>query len=146
MPASGIKLLDANIWLALAFGDHQHHAKAAQWFSMQTEGSCAFCRITQLALLRHLTNSKIMGKFVQGQRAAWQSYDAFLNDPRVSFLHESSAVDALFRSFSSSESPSHAQWTDAYLAAFAAVENLQLVTFEKTFPISAGLDLFVLDS
>lgn len=146
MPASGIKLLDANIWLALAFSDHQHHAKAAEWFSLQAEGSCAFCRITQMALLRHLTNSKIMGKFVQSQQAAWQSYDAFLNDPRVSFLYEPSGVDAVFRSFSRSDSPSHARWTDAYLAAFAAVESVQLVTFEKTFPPSAGLDLLILDS
>lgn len=146
MPASGIKLLDANIWLALAFSDHQHHTKATEWFSSQAEGSCAFCRITQLALLRHLTNSKIMGKFVQSQRAAWQNYDTFLSDPRVSFLHEPSGVDPLFRNFSRSESPSHTRWTDAYLAAFSAAESLQLVTFDKTFPASSGLDLLILNS
>lgn len=66
MPASGvIKLADANAWLALAFSDHLHHAKAKAWFDGEFDGACAFSRVTQMALLRHLTNSKIMGAFVQ---------------------------------------------------------------------------------
>jgi hypothetical protein len=32
MPASGINLVDANVWLALAFSDHVHHAIARTWF------------------------------------------------------------------------------------------------------------------
>jgi len=146
MPASGIKLLDANIWLALAFSDHQHHLKATRWFSSQADGSCAFCRVTQMAFLRHLTNSVIMGKFVQSQQAAWKRYDTFLSDARVIFLSETTGVKSVFRSFSQSDSPSHARWTDAYLAAFAVAANLQLATFEKAFPSFAGLDLSVLDS
>ena len=69
MPASGvIKLADANVWLALSFSDHLHHAKAKEWFDAEQDESCAFCRVTQMALLRHLTNAKIMGKLVQSQR------------------------------------------------------------------------------
>ena len=64
MPASGeIKLADANVWLAIAFSDHVHHVTARDWFDRQTNDTCAFCRIMQLALLRHLTNPAIMGKF-----------------------------------------------------------------------------------
>jgi predicted nucleic acid-binding protein len=74
MPASGaIKLLDANVWLAVALSDHVHHAKAKVWFESQDDDSCAFCRITQLALLRHLTNARIMGRFVQTQQNAWKT-------------------------------------------------------------------------
>jgi uncharacterized protein len=59
MPASGgIKLADANVWLAVAFSDHGHHATARTWFEAQADDSCAICRVTQMALLRHLTNSK----------------------------------------------------------------------------------------
>lgn len=55
MPASGgISLADANVWLAVAFSDHLHHATAKAWFEGQHDASCAFCRITQMALLRHL--------------------------------------------------------------------------------------------
>ena len=62
MPASGvIKLVDANVWLAVAFSGHVHHAPAKTWFEGQNDATCAFCRVTQMALLRHLTNSKIMG-------------------------------------------------------------------------------------
>jgi hypothetical protein len=36
-----------------------------------------------MALLRHLTNAKIMGRFVQSQQDAWKHYDRLANDPRV---------------------------------------------------------------
>jgi predicted nucleic acid-binding protein len=86
MPASGAtRIPDANVWLAIAFSDHVHHGHACAWFEKQAESSCAFTRITQLALLRHLTNSSIMGKFVQSQQQAWQTWDQLLNDPRVTF-------------------------------------------------------------
>src|SRR6266567_3197159 len=84
MPVPGaIKLADANVWLALAFSDHLHHAKAKAWFDGQSDGSCAFCRVTQMVLLRHLTNSKIMGPFVQSEQDAWKNYDKLTQDPRV---------------------------------------------------------------
>jgi len=93
MPVSGeIKLADANVWLAVAFSDHLHHAKAKAWFDSQGENSSAFCRITQMALLRHLTNSKIMGQFVQSQRDAWGNYQQLANDPRVVFLAEPTSL------------------------------------------------------
>ncbi|MDB6033428.1 MAG: hypothetical protein JWM16_3766, partial [Verrucomicrobiales bacterium] len=83
MPAPGvIKLVDANVWLALAFSDHAHHVTAKEWFALRSEGSCAFCRVTQMALLRHLTNAKIMGTFTQSQQDAWKHYDGFLRDAR----------------------------------------------------------------
>ena len=61
MKVSGVSLVDANVWLALAVDAHFHPATAKAWFEGQSDESCAFCRITQMALLRHLTNAKIMG-------------------------------------------------------------------------------------
>ena len=134
MPASGvIKLADANVWLAIAFSDHVHHTKARDWFDRQSNSTCAFCRITQLALLRHLTNSNIMGKFVLSQRDAWQNFDKLLADPRIVFLPEPAAIEARFRSVTQSKSPSHERWTDAYLAAFASGAGAELVTFDQGF-------------
>ena len=50
MPASGgISLADANVWLAVAFSDHLHHAKAKAWFEEQNDASCGFCRVTRHA-------------------------------------------------------------------------------------------------
>jgi toxin-antitoxin system PIN domain toxin len=144
MPASGIKLPDANIWLAVAVDGHSHHAAAESWFNAQPEQTCALCRVTQMALLRHLTNSKIMGENVQSQAKAWRAYEVLLRDSRVVFLSEPAALESAFRSLSESDSPSHERWTDAYLAAFAARIPAQLVTFDKGFSRFAGLDLHLL--
>ena len=138
MPASGA------IKLAVAFSDHAHHAKAKEWFAVQPDGSCAFCRVTQMALLRHLTNSRIMGRFVQSQQDAWKNYEKLANDPRVVFLHEPATVETAFRGFTQATSPSHGVWTDAYLAAFAVASPAQFVTFDQGFSRFAGLDLLVL--
>ena len=146
MPASGIKLLDANVWLALAFGDHRHHGQAKVWFSSQTDASCALCRITQMALLRHLTNSRIMGKFVQSQQSAWSIYDALSGDPRVIFLHEPPGLDSTFRRFANLSASGLERWADAYLASFADISHSQLVTFDQGFNRFTGLDLLVLQS
>lgn len=145
MPASGgIRLPDANVWLALAFSDHAHHAKARAWFGAQGDGGCAFCRITQLALLRHLTNVKTMGRFVQTQQGAWINYRKLVADPRVVLLPEPAGLESVFHRFTQDPSPSHAAWTDAYLAAFATEARVQFVTFDRGFTRFAGLDLQVL--
>src|SRR4029077_12745795 len=49
MPVSGTRLVDANVWLALAFSDHAHHNVAVSWFGGLGEGGGAFCAITQKA-------------------------------------------------------------------------------------------------
>lgn len=144
MPVSGIKLIDANVWLALGFSDHVHHVAATNWFKAQSEESCAFCRFTQMALLRHLTNAKIMGPSVQSQQQAWIAYDGLSDDPRVLFIAEPLGVDSLFRSLSQSSTPSHKRWTDAYLAALAMLSAAQFVTFDKGFTTYPGLALELL--
>ena len=145
MPASGsLSLADANMWLALAFSDHVPHSIAKQWFDAQTRGSCAFCRVTQLALLRLLANAKIMGRFVQSQQNAWTAFDRIVADPRMMYLEEPPGLEAKFRRLTQSAAPSNAVWTDAYLAAFALCSQARLVTFDRGFSRFAGLDLLVL--
>jgi uncharacterized protein len=142
MPVSGaISLPDANVWLALVFSDHAHHKKAVAWFDSQLNGTCSFCRVTQMALLRHVTNSKIMGQFVQTQRDAWGKYQELAKDPRVTFLPELGTIEAIFRNFTQAVYPSHGIWTDAYLAAFAITHQAQLVTFDHGFGRFDGLKL-----
>jgi toxin-antitoxin system PIN domain toxin len=136
--------VDANVWLALAFSDHVHHAKAKAWFGVQADGTCGFCRLTQLALLRHLTNAKIMGRFVQTQQAAWANYDKLANDPRVLFLPEPTNLEATFRKFTQTALTAHGAWTDAFLAAFAVESQAQLVSFDQGFRRFAGLDFLPL--
>lgn len=145
MRASGVSLVDANVWLALAVDGHAHHATARTWFDTQTDDSCAFCRVTQLALLRHLTNSRIMSSAVQTQAAAWRTYEAFLGDPRVLFLDETAGVTAAFKTLTQNDFPGHERWTDAYLAAFATAASANLVTFDRGLRGGATLKIELLD-
>jgi predicted nucleic acid-binding protein len=98
--------------------------------AQQLNDSCAFCRVTQMALLRHLTNGKIMGTSVQSQFSAWQTYDICVRDVRCTFLEEPAAVAQVFRQLTSSNSPAHGEWTDGYLAAFAIASGSKFVSFD----------------
>ena len=145
MKVSGVSLVDANVWLALAVDAHFHHATAKAWFEGQSDESCAFCRNTQLALLRHLTNSKNMGADnVQSQQQVWQAYERLVADSRVVYLDEPPALTPVFQALTQSASPSHKQWTDAYLAAFSQCLNLEIVTFDADFRSFSSLHVRVL--
>jgi toxin-antitoxin system PIN domain toxin len=141
MPVSGTRLVDANVWLALVFGDHVHHRVAASWFEALREREAAFCRITQMALLRHLTNERLMGKFTLSLRAAWESYDALCADGRVVFADEPPALEDSWRQLTRSRRPRYLLWTDAYLVAFACSAHLLLSTLDRSFKQFAGLTL-----
>lgn len=144
MPASGIKLLDANVWLALAFSGHVHHLRAKARFDSLGDETCAFCRITQMALLRHVTNSKILGAAVQTQQQAWTSYEGLAADPRVVFEMEPVDFESRFHALTQDAFPSHSRWTDAYLASFAMAGDFEFITLERSFRPAAGLKLFSL--
>jgi predicted nucleic acid-binding protein len=60
MPRSKTFLIDANVWLALASERHEHDAAARNWFMSLGEGEAAFCRITQMTLLRLLTSPAVI--------------------------------------------------------------------------------------
>ncbi len=59
--ADAICLPDVNVWIAIAADRHEHHATARQWFDSVSAPVC-FCRVTQMAFLRLLTNPKVMGE------------------------------------------------------------------------------------
>jgi toxin-antitoxin system PIN domain toxin len=124
---------DVNVWVALAYEGHQHHMSAKTWFAGLDGEAVYFCRFTQLGLLRLLTHPSVMRDDVRSQTEAWQAYDSFLQDERVSFHTEADPeqIDYAFRKLTSSGRPRSQQWPDAYLAAFARVARLTLVTFDQ---------------
>lgn len=131
---------DVNVWLALAYDGHQHHQTASNWFAELDDDRVYFCRLTQLGLLRLVTQSSVMRDDVQTQAEAWQTYDAFYRDERVLFQFESDPqqVSALFRKLTWSPRSASKQWADAYLAAFAQSSGLTLVTFDRALYQIAG--------
>jgi toxin-antitoxin system PIN domain toxin len=136
MPAFTTSFLfpDVNVWVALTHGRHVHHLAANDWLdSLPADIRLCFCRFTQLAFLRLLTAEAVMGDDVLDQRAAWVVYDRWLAKEHVTFLAEPDGVDRRFRELTRSSRSSPQSWADAYLAAFATVSELTLVTFDRGF-------------
>jgi predicted nucleic acid-binding protein len=69
-----LSLPDVNVWIALAAEGHVHHVPARDWFTAQADASVAFCRITQMVLLRLLTNSNVMGRAPRTIVQAWETF------------------------------------------------------------------------
>ena len=137
-------LLDANVWLALASVSHVHHAAAQTWVVGGAARPLIFCRVTQMALLRHLTTPAIMGAEVCSQKEAWRIYDAALTRPGTHFMSEPPTLEAVWRARTALNQPATKLWTDLYLAAFARGHGLRLVTFDRGFSRYEGTDVLVL--
>ena len=143
MPSSG-DLLDANVWLALAVEAHTHHRRAVAYWETEAAPVAAFCRVMQLALLRHLTNHTIMGHLVLTPQAAWEKCAEFLSLPEVRLLAEPPDLDEKLGELCRLGAITPNSWTDAYLASFARCAGLRLVTFDQGFRKFRPLDALIL--
>jgi uncharacterized protein len=135
MPESTTSFLfpDLNVWIALTYQGHVHHARAAFWFSrLPADSRLFFCRFTQLGFLRLLTAEAVMADEVMNQPQAWQAYDRWLQDDRVACLDEPSGLERLFRNLTRLRRPVTKDWADSYLCAFASASQLTLVTFDRS--------------
>lgn len=126
-------LLDVSVWLPLSSPDHVHHERAVRYWHKESDDELVFCRVTALALLRHLTNKAILGKRVLSGRQAWGALETWLATDRIRIFNESAALDEHLARYSLELNLQGGSWTDAYLAAFAASANLRLVAFDGDF-------------
>src|SRR2546430_1864961 len=92
-----ISLPDVNIWIALAAEGHVHHVPARDWFAAQLVASVAFCRATQMGLLRLLTNSHVMGRAPRTVAQAWDIFEQLRADRRLVFASEPDRVESVWR-------------------------------------------------
>lgn len=132
------------MWLALAAEGHMHHTVARDWFAAQPDGSISFCRVTQMGLLRLLTNSGAMGQGPRTVSQSWDVYEQLRMDRRVSFISEPEGVEALWRKHMTYSGVGASSWTDAYLASFSQLHSSLLVTFDAGFRRWRGLNLLLL--
>ena len=64
-------LADVNVWLAPLVAEHPHHDAATRWWRedvLPASENVAFCRLTQLGLLRLLSSKRVMGRSPSGPR------------------------------------------------------------------------------
>jgi hypothetical protein len=136
-------LVDVNVWLALAYRLHVHHGAAREWFDTLSKQEAFFCRVTQLGLLRIVTNRKVMDQDVLSQREAWRLFDRIAADERIAFTSEPAGADVEFRRLTQASTPSTRMWTDAYLAAIASAGNMTVATMDKGFSAFADVNVSI---
>ena len=125
-----MKLVDVGVWLAAVWGRHAHHRIVADWFGKEGD-DIVFCRVTQMGLLRLLSNPAVMRDDAIDRSQAWRTYDQLWADERVLWADEPAELDAVWRTISARDDMSHKLWTDDYLAAFAQVSDATLVTLDR---------------
>ena len=126
-------LVDVGVWLAAVWGRHVHYPVASVWVNGQAD-DLVFCRVTQLGLLRLLSNPAIMGDDAVDRSQAWRLFDQLRSDERVMWAEEPDGLDAVWRAISARDDKSHRLWTDDYLAAFAQASDLALATLDRKLP------------
>jgi toxin-antitoxin system PIN domain toxin len=141
-----ISLPDVNVWLALVAEGHVHHLTGRDWFATQSDASVAFCRISQMALLRLLTNPHAMGGSPRTIARAWEIFTDLRRDRRVVFATDQERVDEIWRQCMTQPSVGPSSWTDAYLAALAQTHSYSLVTFDTGFKRWTDLKLMLLSA
>jgi toxin-antitoxin system PIN domain toxin len=144
MPKLKTCLPDINVWIALVSDRHVHHGAAVNWFDAVEFGGAAFCRVTQMGFLRLITNRHVMGEDAVTPKRAWQVYQTLVRDSRAAFLSEPSDLETAWRRMTQGGAMSSNTWTDAYLAAFASLRGLQIVTFDRGFQKLSGAETIIL--
>jgi hypothetical protein len=122
-------LLDVGVWLAALWSRHVHHPAVKTWFDQQSQ-SLVLCRVTQMSLLRLLSNPTVLGTDVASRSAAWDVIDTLQTDKRVTWSDEPAHLEPIWRTMSARDDNSHKLWTDDYLAAFAQAGQLTLATLD----------------
>ncbi len=119
-------LLDANVLIALAVGDHVHHASATTWWGTTAE-QFATCPITQGALLRLLVRQGI------DVPSALHTLGLLTGHPDHVFFP--AAIQ--YADVDMSTVHGHQQLTDAYLAGLARHFEARLATFDRALAAQA---------
>lgn len=139
-------LADVNVVFPLLVSRHQHRDKAVEWFDRTNAGDVVLCRLTRLGVLRLFCTAQVMGPDVLQPKAAVEALEVLEADERVVLLHEPDGMDATLKTLVAACATTPNLWTDAYLAAFASVAGLKLVSFDRGFAKFTGLDFQLLAS
>jgi toxin-antitoxin system PIN domain toxin len=122
-------LLDLNILTALLWPAHEHHEAAHRWFGNRRKNRWATCAITELGLIRLVTNPSFSRDALSPADAlvlltsnlTHEDHDFWIED-----LSVAEALDAV-----PGKLQGHKQVTDCYLLALARHHNGVLATFDR---------------
>jgi predicted nucleic acid-binding protein len=127
---------DLNVWVALSLRAHEHNDLAWKWYrSLRHNEELAFCRMSQIGMMRLLSTQSIAKDETLTQLGAWAVYDGWIKNGGAVFMEEPLGIDIEFRFYADRSTPSPKEWGDSYLIAFAAAASLPLVTFDKALSL-----------
>jgi uncharacterized protein len=92
-------------------GRHVDHAVTADWCRKEAD-DIAFCRITQMGMLRLLSSPAITGEDAIDRSQAWRTYDQLWADERVIRGRFAAELDAVWQAISARDDKSHKLWTN----------------------------------
>ncbi len=127
-------LLDVNVLVALFDPDHIHHDAAHDWFAEHRVDGWATCPLTELALVRTLSNP---ASWPDAERTAdvIERFRRFRASGDHQFWRDTlELTDTLFNL---SFVKGHRQITDVYLLGLAVKRGGRLATFDRTIPSRA---------
>jgi uncharacterized protein len=132
-------LPDVNVWIALSWELHAHHEVATGWFNnLPAEDRIYFCRISQMGMLRLLTNPAVLSKSAVSTAEAWEIFDEWVVRGGVEMLDEPANVERNFRRDSRLHSGKGSHWTDSYLLSIASQYDVRLVTLDAALAKRSG--------
>jgi len=130
-------LFDSNVWLALTFSSHPHHALAKRIFAEPSAGNpVCFCRATQQSFLRLAATPVVLNAYgAEGftNQDAAKLIKTLSGLSTVSTLEEPSGLESRWLELAGLRSASPKVWMEAYLAAFAILHDMELVTLDRDF-------------
>jgi toxin-antitoxin system PIN domain toxin len=137
---------DANVLLPLLVEGHGHYEPARVWWEGCDDGDVALSMPVRMALLRLLTNNRVMGSGTLRPPQAWNAVQALIDDPRVWLIQQLPATHSKrwFDNIARRE-PTPDLWTDAWLAALAQAQDCEMVTFDRGFRSFSKLKLRLLE-
>jgi uncharacterized protein len=121
-------LLDVNVLLALIWPRHESHSAAHSWFKKAGRGAWATNPLTQLGVLRLLTNPAVTRGVVSAATALAALADATRHEGHEFWPLEQELTSGL--KAVAGVLQGHRQWTDAVLLRQTADRGGMLVTFD----------------
>jgi uncharacterized protein len=122
-------LLDANVLIALAWPEHESHARVGRWFTKHSRAGWATCPITQSALVRILSNPAFSSAALSVSNAL-SVLEANVKLPEHHFWPDDiSLLEAVSKV--GKGVTGHQQVTDLYLVGLAMRHRGKLATMDQ---------------
>jgi toxin-antitoxin system PIN domain toxin len=138
-------IADANVLLPVLTDGHAHRMPAIEWWEACEDGDVGLCLPVRMALLRLLTNVRVIGSGTLRPEEAWDIVDQLINDPRIGVNDQVPQAHAKqWRANVTRREPSPDLWTDAWLAALAQATDCEITTFDRGFRSFRNLKLRLL--